>query len=748
MIGSGPIVARSRKSLLLVAAAAFVVFAVALWWRGNDAAPGRPRASTSDAPAARGSAGSARGGPGPLAGAAVLDDSFAAQYASDGDGALATVVGTVVDILTREPVPGVDVLFSLPIGAEETVTSANDGSYTIQLGPGAYEVRAVGDHLYAPKRPLKVGRVVEPLRVDLEVMRLAVVRGRVIDGAGTPVAGATVSVSPADENVGAYDTDALLSRGVTTVAGGRFEIAVMPGMVKLAADAASGHGRIMLTGVPPAGVQDGVEIKLEAHASVAGVVRTPDGAVIAGATVHATIRVPGTRIGDRVTAETDGGGRFRFDKVLPAQVTLEARATGFGPSPPMKLYPLAGETRDDLVLALSPPLQISGRVIDASGAPVAAAKVVLERAGSRTAIPFALTPSDGTFRFVDIDGGPFALKASVVGQAQARRENLAAPADGIELVLQAHGRIRGIVTDAGGRPVRDFTVAVERFVPAGASAAARAPGSTRFASEDGRYELATLDPGSYDLLVSATGHAPALRRGIELPSGGVGDGSVQLGTAGAISGTVRSKGKVIAGARVTVLSGYAGPPVYTDEAGRFTVSGVAPGVRTVAVSHGGFNPAQLGGVVVAEGDTEVAVELEAAASASNGAGELFGIGVVVVQSDLGPQIARILKGSPAAGSRLHVGDIVNIVDGRSTEGLTLAGTLDLLRGASASRVELEVYRPGLGKRGIVIQRARIQFEGDGAAVASFGEIRAMEPQRPGHQNGELSRVWPRSTIGA
>ncbi len=739
--------ARRRSSPWLLALVALAAIAtLAWWWRGaGEDGPSSPAAT----PTPGGEVTSTRGTEAlAKAGARAVDDPrFADQYAAGGGG-LITVDGRVIDGMTRAPVAGVDVLFSLPIGAEETVTSGGDGQFSIQLGPGGYEVRAVGELLYAPARPLKVGRVGAPLRLDVEVTRLARVRGRVVDDGGAGVVGATVAVAPAREASGAYDTDAVLETSVTSGADGAFELTVFPGEVRLAADAPGGYGRVTVPGVPPAAVHDGVEIRLQAHAGVAGVVRGPDGAVVAGAVVHATVRVAEMKVSEQLTRESDAGGRFRFDRIKPASLTLEARAAGFAASAPVTMSPAPGEQRDGVVLALGEPLELAGRVVDAAGAPVADAKVELERPGSRAGRPPVRTGADGTFRFVDLDAGPFALVARAPGYARARRDQVAAPAEGVELTLQSPGRIRGVVTDAAGRPVRDFTVSVELFVPVGGQSSARAPGPTRFAAEDGRYELGPVEPGRYDLVIAADGHAPATRLGVEVPPEQAGDGSAQLGVAGSIAGVVRCGGEAVPGARVSVMSGHAGTPAYTDDQGRFAVTGIAPGVRTVAVSRAGCTPARIGGVKVTQGETPLEVELEPADDAAGGT--MYGIGVVLQQGVDGPRIARILKRTPAAAAQLRVGDRIRAVDGTATVGMAVRDVLDLLRGAGPSAVVLEVDAAGGEPRTIVLHRARIRFDGDDGPVArnTRRPFAPTEPLDPGHRNHELSGSRPRSTIEA
>jgi hypothetical protein len=83
-------------------------------------------------------------------------------------------------------------------------------------------------------------------------------------------------------------------------------------------------------------------------------------------------------------------------------------------------------------------------------------------------------------------------------------------------------------------------------------------------------------------------------------------------TGPAIHGNVTDpSGAVIPGAMVTVSNGQWSRTVSTDEAGQYTVSGIAPGHYHVRVHFGGFTPFDKGNFVVTTGrETEVNAQLE------------------------------------------------------------------------------------------------------------------------------------------
>ncbi len=89
-------------------------------------------------------------------------------------------------------------------------------------------------------------------------------------------------------------------------------------------------------------------------------------------------------------------------------------------------------------------------------------------------------------------------------------------------------------------------------------------------------------------------------------------------------------------------------------------------------------------------------------------GSFHGIGVII--SLRGGRITVIspIEGSPAARLGLRAGDIIDAVDGQTTEGLDIDDVARKLRGAEGTTVKVTISRPGLPEPlELEIQRARV-----------------------------------------
>lgn len=188
-------------------------------------------------------------------------------------------------------------------------------------------------------------------------------------------------------------------------------------------------------------------------------------------------------------------------------------------------------------------LKLTGRVLDATGRPVAGATVSLAASAqstistvscaqcgelllscdareSSTTIAAVLhggkgfaragatrtTDADGKFTFDGVSGVSFSVWASAAGFGSAMKER-AAPGDPVEIFLPSLRAIAGTVLDESGQPVPGAHVhAVSRRLPLSAETQVLA---------DGRFELQSLGEGPFYLLAEAPGFLPAVLEQVE-----------------------------------------------------------------------------------------------------------------------------------------------------------------------------------------------------------------------------------------
>jgi protocatechuate 3,4-dioxygenase beta subunit len=300
-------------------------------------------------------------------------------------------------------------------------------------------------------------------------------------------------------------------------------------------------------------------------------------------------------------------------------------------------------------------LKVAGTVRDASGAPVAGAKV-------------SVTPSFGNNGEVETDAGgryeikwqPFGFGFNMNGQSQphwlmarSAERNLVArhameeTTANLDLVLQPGLTLSATVQDASGNPVANamgYVTVTSGGNGFGWMEALRADAS-------GRMEVSGVLPAeSYTLGVNATGYGSASKqiRAPSRPTNLLTFPVVVLPKANQkLSGQVLGpNGKPLAGANVN-MQGEGQPPgqTTTDAQGRFSFEAVCEGpVRLFANSQGGAGNFMNGNFEARGGDTNVVIRF-----AVNGQGGGPETRIVTTSG-------RVLDaaGAPVAGARLSV----------------------------------------------------------------------------------------------
>ncbi|MFF5080802.1 MFS transporter [Actinoplanes sp. NPDC000266] len=177
----------------------------------------------------------------------------------------------------------------------------------------------------------------------------------------------------------------------------------------------------------------------------------------------------------------------------------------------------AGEIRR--VLSLAGAGQITGRILDRAGRPVAEAALTLTGPLGEV-VATATAGADGRYAMTGLDGREYTLTATAPHATPVSRT--VSPGRPADLTLTVGGVLTGNVRAAGsGHPIPQASVLAVDRTGAVAGAATTGP--------DGRYELHDLPPGVYT--VAASGHAPVASR-VEL-AGDHTDHDITLGAVGA-----------------------------------------------------------------------------------------------------------------------------------------------------------------------------------------------------------------------
>jgi protocatechuate 3,4-dioxygenase beta subunit len=284
--------------------------------------------------------------------------------------------------------------------------------------------------------------------VEIVLAASALLRGRVVDERGAPVAGATVSAVSADRAITRTDAE------------GRFALDGLPRVgewlaLRVVADGFAAANLSLASGRVP---DVPLEIVLASGLDLRGRVVDPAGAPVPGTHVFA-----GAEPDDLFTVHgwADDEGEFTLRGVPRDELAYGAVAEGYAPFTAVR-----DPQRDagELLIVLDRGATVTGRVVDQNGAPVARAGVaLLERDHIYVPGARAHTDSDGGFTLRGVPDGELTLECWAAGFARHQQPLHAAQSGSIVVQLVRAAGLAGRVVDARtGAPVTSFRV---RFVP-------------------------------------------------------------------------------------------------------------------------------------------------------------------------------------------------------------------------------------------------------------------------------------------
>lgn len=530
----------------------------------------------------------------------------------------------------------------------------------------------------------------------VRVRSRAVVYGRVTSK-GKPVVGAVVSVSGNTDPM-----DFAIHRATRARSGpdGHYQL---PGLAKGSHEIRAHHAKTGLRSHAQqidVGAQGRhpVDFELNVGARVHGVLVDASGQTVANVEMQLTGAVasntaknasPGLIHGSKTVTGVDG--TFEFRGLASGTYSLCLGWCWKNESDP-RYGPLEGDAwpsvavpNDDsevelrLVTGATTGLQISGAVVDDTGAPLAFARVQNARRDARTRCD-----ESGHFTLKNLPEGEVELSANVPNKGRSKNVTIAAGATSVKLVVPRLATLKGTIVGGSGL----CEVALGSGEP-------RRSGS-HSASGVREFSFADVTPGSH--VLEAWCEDGATRTPVDVVPGEENIIEVTVGDSASLHGIVRSfpSGEFLEGYRCSVGMSSA----TSDAQGEFTLDAVAPGDIEVACSQRMWIGSGAGRtwVALAPGSTsEVDVWVYEASEGEEASFELLGAAMKPVDARQYATIAfhRILSGGAAEQAGIKEGDVlVSVAGAKAQEGAALAAFTYLLYRPPGALIDVVVARGG------------------------------------------------------
>jgi protocatechuate 3,4-dioxygenase beta subunit len=540
----------------------------------------------------------------------------------------ATVSGRVADDSGR-PVPGAHVGFARDSNVRAILRSgpaAFLGRPGVTTGPdGAFRLRGLGPERNRTLEAAKVGYVTARRHgvtlksgdvvkdVALILKRGLEAKGRVVDPAGQPIAGASVRVSRPEGETSRFmfrigGMEDRQKPDAWSGPDGSFRVAGLETGEYVLVVQREGYAlkQVPSVTVQPEGPNDWPPVVLSPGVAIAGFVRNGKGEPVVGAQVSSFA----VDAGPRGTATTDPEGRFRLDGFgSDRAVMLSVTAEGYAPVRRQVTPP-----SEDLSLLLKTTGTIRGRVEDAATRrPVTdfSASYASPRGGGFGGVQIrmggdsekAFQSADGTFELTDVPAGKWKVVVSAPGFRPADVAGIelgeGETKEGIVLELRKGASVSGRVLDPRrGTGVPNASVSwsegpgVSQFPPAAAIARFTGDGTAVSTDADGRYRFDGLRPGKVTLSAEHPDYLDVSRQ-VEVEDEETVDLTLALG--GSIAGSVVGKDgrSTVPGAQVTLADpggsfDMGNDTSRSDATGNFLFEHLKPGrYRVSAKSNAG-----------------------------------------------------------------------------------------------------------------------------------------------------------------
>lgn len=293
--------------------------------------------------------------------------------------------------------------------------------------------------------------------------------------------------------------------------------------------------------------------------------------------------------GDVVVVKTGTDGIARAADLAPGTWQVSASAAGHEPGALDAQTLRSGAAATLAITLVAGGKNLTGLVTDATGGPVAAARIDAARLGGMMrpgrAIASTSTGADGRYA-LSVAEGPHSVEVSNPDYAAQSRHVEVGPAGATaDFQLVPGGAIEGIVRDAQTKEIVAGAIVEGRRDGGGMLALAEGGARITKSGLDGRFRLSGLRPGSYEI-----GARAALRSSKAPTIIGIGvaeqvtDVEVLVSAGPVVRGVVLDEeNHPVPNITVAANGPGRGADAKTDAKGAFTLSGLAPGHYFVLV---------------------------------------------------------------------------------------------------------------------------------------------------------------------
>jgi len=389
--------------------------------------------------------------------------------------------------------------------SEENVTTAADGTFTIRLKEGKYDVVFKREGFAAKVlRAQQVAANEKPAEVTLEPG--VEITGRVLRG-GVGVDGVNIN--------GMADAGAV---SAVTGPDGSFTLSdLTPGQMMLMANKPDGMIQEMRQVTAPA---QNVTIEVPVGGRITGrvvdkVTHKPISSFQAGVTTSRGGGGMVVMMPPMLKPFTSDDGTFALDNIKPGPVQVVAMAAGYTTGRAATVEVEDGKTVSDVEVPLETGAKLVGHVTDSSGAPIAGVSVRPDMMGGGRMMRFdatevsGSTDPNGDYSIDGIEPGDKTFTFTRSGYVEESKTlTVAAGKDNrLDVTMGSGLRFSGQVVLDGGAPVADATVR-----------ASSAAGGFREAHTDasGMFQLDGLTPGHYNFTATKVGLANGISRDVDI----------------------------------------------------------------------------------------------------------------------------------------------------------------------------------------------------------------------------------------